>query len=210
VEEHYIRDGQELLELRKLAKSIVKEEDTQLQKADKLSAYVKHTITFPSPLPQDREWYHASAFESLMKWKIGNCMTYARSLIGLAYSIGIEGRKVSICGAVDGYEQTQGHVLCELKIDGKWIVFDAMYGAPFLGTHKVYLDGTEEDYTPKTPSAYECWKNPDLYRTLINPKYLAFSKKFWEQIWYDFGIVEEPRIREMGEKAFLEKWYVEA
>ena len=192
----YIRNAEEYINLTKIANRVTNEKDSTLQKASKLSRYCKETIAFPRVMPEDRAWYDASAYESLEKWKIGNCLNYARALIGLVNVIGVEGRIVWISGKTDDYEEVQGHAICELNINDKWILFDAMYGVPFL-----------EKNDPETPSAYECWKNPDLYIDAINPKYYGHSRKFWKQIWSDLRIQSGKNMAEIGEQLFLETWY---
>ena len=198
MEQHYIKDQVELAELCKLITKIINPDDSVLQRASKLSEYCKQTIDFPIEMPEDRAWYEASAHESLTKWKIGNCLNYAKSLIGLAYAAGINGRCIWINGKVDGYDEVQGHTLCELEIDGQWMLFDAMYGVPFLNK----LDA-------KTPSAYECWKDPMQYVEAINPKYYGFTEKFWRQLWFDFRVIGNKGIRDMSEPLFVEIWYDE-
>jgi len=176
---------------------IVDENDSTLVKASKLSSYCKKNIDFPSELPENREWYEATGYESLTKWRFGNCLAYTKSLISLASSLDIEGR---IHGDVERYEGKQGHVLCELKIDGKWVLFDAMYGVPLLDK-----DNAE------TPNAYECWVDPKKYMNAMNPKYLRhdriYDDSFWRGIWSNFHICEEKSIRKVGEDAFIERWY---
>lgn len=192
----YTKDYREHIALRELANGIIKGEASVLSKVTKLSVYCKDTIDFPSKMPEGREWYEATGYESLTKWKIGNCLNYANSLISLANSIDIDGRTIWIMGDCDDHDEPQGHVLCELLINGKWVLFDAMFGVPLLG-------GDD----PQLSSAYECWKNPDLYIDSIDPKHYGHSREFWHQIWSDFSIHPGKTIKEVGENAFVKQWY---
>lgn len=196
LKDNFIFSWGELQKLRETALSAIDGNDSSLQKGDKLSKLCKRSIEHLDPMPKNTRWYYASPVETL-EWGIGNCKNYAELLIALSRAIGMGGRKIYIKGMVDDRrDRQQGHVICELKIDERWVVFDAMYGVPHLETAGRVLF-----------NAYDCWKNPNLYRTLTNPNQLRYSKMFWRQIWNDFLIEARPTIRELGEKEFVEKWY---
>lgn len=197
---HFINDQREFAELKKLAESLVNANDTTLQKAKKLATFVKSVVKSVTSMG-DRKWYDASAYETLTRYKVGNCKNFATTLIALCYALGIDGRYVYINGTVR--DTHQGHVLCELNID-KWIVFDVLYEVP-------------HDLDEDLPSAYQCWKNPKLYIHHIDPlvpqeRIIAAAPRdeFWRGIWYDLQLGGGPNsIRTIGKRKFLEKWYPE-
>jgi len=210
LEEHFIPSLEEFRELREIALAEIGDGSDDLDNATALSAFCRRSIKNVSTKQKDIKWYYASPFKTLKKFGIGNCKNYAESLIALSYTVGIDGRKIYIVGIVDAEgnrpRTEQGHVLCELKINGRWVIFDAIYGVPDIGEvmkHKL------KEKTFRLPRAYDCWKNPDRYITLIKPECRGFSKMFWTQIWDDFLVKGQPTIKGMGEKSFVKKWYGE-
>ncbi|WAF85590.1 hypothetical protein NRL37_26510 [Metapseudomonas otitidis] len=55
----------------------------------------------------------------------GACGSFTNTLLALAAAQGLEGRVVSLLN----YPANDGHAVAEIKIDGKWVLYDPTYGA---------------------------------------------------------------------------------
>lgn len=202
--DHYIRDENKLAGLKRIALEAATGSRSDLEKADALSRYIRSHVEVVQTANGSLDWYYAYPLDTLTLHRRGNCKNYAETLIALAFTLGIDGRRLHIRGY--GLGTQQGHVVTELLIGNRWVLFDAMYGAPFLGWVKRSLDGRVEAYEPRTPSALDCWRNKALYYTIMDMSLIPYPPCFWEGLWQDYSL-GDTYISQLGEEEFQRRYY---
>lgn len=86
----------------------------------------------------------SSSLEETILTHIGSCGDYTNIFLALAATQGIPGRIISLAN----YPQNYGHVVAEVWINGKWMVYDPTYSA-------YYTDTPEDTVNPNVLSFTE-------------------------------------------------------
>lgn len=126
--------------------------------------------------------------ETTIKERLGACGTFTNVLLALSATQGIEGRYVNLMNFPKGY----GHTVAELKVNGKWSIYDPTYGV-------YYTDTPDNKVNPNVLSFWELrngkGRDKNVVRIFMN------NRRFEEQNQWATSAFIGPEIYEKANPA---------
>lgn len=177
-----------------LAKQLVEGQSAEREKALALYDWIAKNVRYdiaaylsgdlPDPSP-----------DTVLASRLTVCEGYSRLFMAMAQAVGLEA--VMIPGFSKGFSPDEDksepdHAWNAVKIDGKWVLLDATWGAGHIDEHKQFVAEFSRDWFDVEPSRFAATHLPsDAKWQLVSPA--ISSEEFWAKpslsnVFFDYGL----------------------